>query len=222
MKDTCWKLAKRKIKVWRNSLLLKLQSLKYDHEWQEHHDLEYISDTFLTLMIRSYSIRIRSVRAVFLEACNLFFFFFFFFFYSFFRVPERVFVQDPRGSPPPKAQKCQRLLKEAHTAKHWPERREPSQFANEKTVKTVPVVAPSSSQWRERGREGKLFTSWVIFVLGMTQKSKEVMKMTQSVNPVIHRTIQMAIRNRTALPVLRLCSRRSVPKTSQYKSKEYM
>lgn len=150
MKDTCWKLAKRKIKVWRNSLLLKLQSLKYDHEWQEHHDLEYISDTFLTLMIRS---------AVFLEACKLFFFFFF---YSFFRVPERVFVQDPRGSPPPKAQKCQRLLKEAHTAKHWPERREPSQFANEKTVKTVPVVAPSSSQWRERGREGKLFTSWVI------------------------------------------------------------
>ena len=132
-----------------------------------------------------------------------FFFFFFFFFYSFFRVPERVFVQDPRGSPPPKAQKCQRLLKEAHTAKHWPERREPSQFANEKTVKTVPVVAPSSSQWRERGREGKLFTSWVIFVLGMTQKSKEVMKMTQSVNPVIQRTIQMAIRNRTVLTVLR-------------------
>ena len=200
MKDTCWKLAKRKIKVWRNSLLLKLQSLKYDHEWQEHHDLEYISDTFLTLMIRSYSIRIRSVRAVFLEACKLFFFFFF---YSFFRVPERVFVQDPRGSPPPKAQKCQRLLKEAHTAKHWPERREPSQFANEKTVKTVPVVAPSSSQWRERGREGKLFTSWVIFVLGMTQKSKEVMKMTQSVNPVIQRTIQMAIRDRTVLTVLR-------------------
>ena len=193
MKDTCWKLAKRKIKVWRNSLLLKLQSLKYDHEWQEHHDLEYISDTFLTLMIRS---------AVFLEACKLFSFFSFFF-YSFFRVPERVFVQDPRGSPPPKAQKCQRLLKEAHTAKHWPERREPSQFANEKTVKTVPVVAPSSSQWRERGREGKLFTSWVIFVLGMTQKSKEVMKMTQSVNPVIQRTIQMAIRDRTVLTVLR-------------------
>ena len=191
MKDACWKLAKRKIKVWRNSLLLKVQSLKYDHEWQEHHDLEYISDTFLTLMIRS---------DVFLEACKLFFFFFF---YSLFRVPERVFVQDPRGSPPPKAQKCQRLLKEAHTAKHWSERREPSQFANEKTVKTVPVVAPLSSQWRERGREGKLFTSWVIFVLGMTQKSKEVMKMTQSVNPVIQRTIQMAIRNRTVLTVLR-------------------
>ena len=147
-----------------------------------------ISDTFLTLMIRS---------AVFFETCKIFFF------YSFFRVPERVFVQDPRGSPPPKAQKCQRLLKEAHTAKHWPERREPSQFANEKTVKTVPVVAPSSSQWREREREGKLFTSWVIFVLGMTQKSKEVMKMTQSVNPVIQRTIQMAIRNRTVLTVLR-------------------
>ena len=194
MKDTCWKLAKSKIKVWRNSLLLKLQSLKYDHEWQEHHDLEYISDTFLTLMIRS---------AVFLEACKLLFLFLFLSFYSFFRVPERVFVQDPRGSPPPKAQKCQRLLKAAHTAKHWPERREPSQFANEKTVKTVPVVAPSSSQWRERGREGKLFTSWVIFVLGMTQKSKEVMKMTQSVNPVIQRTIQMAIRNRTVLTVLR-------------------
>ena len=68
--------------------------------------MTYISDTFLTLMIRS---------AVFLEACKLFFFFFL---YSFFRVPERVFVQDPRGSPPPKAQKCQRLLKEAHTAKH--------------------------------------------------------------------------------------------------------
>lgn len=155
--------------------------------------------TFLTLMIRS---------AVFLEACKVFFFFFFS--YSFFRVPERVFVQDPRGSPPPKAQKCQRLLKEAQTAKHWPERREPSQFANEKTVKTVPVVAPSSSQWREREREGKLFTSWVIFVLGMTQKSKEVMKMTQSVNPVIQRTIQMVIRDRTVLTVLRECSRRSV------------
>ena len=125
------------------------------------------------------------------------------FFYSFFRVPERVFVQHARGSPPPKAQKCQQLLKQAHTAKHWLERREPSQFASEKTVKTMPVAALSSSQWRERGREGKLFASWVIFVLGMTQKSKEVMKMTQSVNPVIHRTIQMAIRNRTVLTVLR-------------------
>ena len=98
-----------------------------------------ISDTFLTLMIRS---------AVFFETCKIFFF------YSFFRVPQRVFVQDPRGSPPPKAPKCQQLLKEAHTAKHWLERRELSHFANEKTVKTVPVVAPSSSQWRERGRGG--------------------------------------------------------------------
>ena len=47
--------------------------------------------------------------------------------------------------------KNEQLLKETHTAKHWLERGEPSQFANEETVKTVPVVAPSSSQWRQRG-----------------------------------------------------------------------